>query len=85
MEPTVDALIPELLANLKHPVQATDDKHLEVQLGRNAHVHLHVVLVVVSLERLGRRATGDGVEDGGLDLNEVAVLEKAADVRNDAV
>jgi hypothetical protein len=81
---TVDPLIPELLANLKHPVQPANDEHLEVQLRRNAHEHLHVQVVVVRLEGLGRRAARNGVEDGRLDLDEVVVLEVAADVRDDA-
>lgn len=39
---------------------------------------------MVRLEGLGGRAAGDGVEHGGLDLDEVAVLEEAADIRDDA-
>jgi hypothetical protein len=35
------------------------------------------------LEGLGRSAASNGVEDRGLDLDEVAVLEESANVGND--
>jgi len=81
----VDALVAELAAQLVHALQTADDEHLEVQLGRDTHVQVHVELVVVRDERLGRRTAGDGVHHGRLDLDEVAAVEEAANVADDLV
>lgn len=50
----------------------------EVQLRGNTQEHIHVQVVVVSDEGLGGGATGDSVEHGRLDGDEVPVVEPAA-------
>jgi hypothetical protein len=76
----VNALVPELFANLEHPIEATNDEHLKVQLWRNTHVHLHVEIVVMRFEWPGGRATSNSIENRSLNLDEVTVLEEAADI-----
>ncbi len=76
----IHALISELTSHLVHTVETTNDKHLKVQLRGDAKEHLHVEVVVVSLEGPGGGTTGNGVEHGGLHGNKVAVVEPAAKV-----
>jgi hypothetical protein len=76
----IHALISKLSAHLIDTVQSTDDKHLEVELRSNTEVHVHVEIVVVGNEGLGGGTTSNGVEHGGLDGDEVPVVEPTADV-----
>ena len=76
----VNALISELATNLVDTLQATDNQHLEVQLRSNTHEQVHVQLIVMGDERLGRRTTGDSVHHGRLDLGEIAVIKEVPDV-----
>lgn len=76
----VHALVTELTSHLVHTVEATDDQHLEVQLWGDTQVHVHVEVVVVGDERLGGGTTSNGVEHGGLNGDEVALVEPATDV-----
>ena len=76
----VHALVAEDAADLIHALNAADDQALEVQLGRNAHIHINVKRVVVRDERARRRAAGDGAEHGGLDLHEAQAVQIAAQI-----
>lgn len=76
----IHALISKLSAHLIDTVQSTDNKHLEVELRSDSEVHVHVEIVVVSNERLSCGTTGNGVEHGGLDGDEVPVVEPTANV-----
>ena len=70
-----DALVAEAATDLEHPLHAADDEPLQVQLGRDAQVEVHVEGVVVGDERLRQRAARDRVQQRRLDLDEAAVLE----------
>ena len=76
----VHALVAEDATYLIDALNAADDEALEVQLGRDAHVHVYIQRVVVRYEGTGRGAAGDGVEHRGLDLHEAATLKETADV-----
>ena len=65
----VDPLVAELAADLVHAVQAADDEHLQVQLGRHAHEQVEVEVVVVRHEGLGRRAARHHVHHRGFHLS----------------
>ena len=80
----VHAFVAEDTADLIHALNAADDQALEMQLGRDAHIHINVERVVVRDERARRRAAGDGAEHGGLDLHEAEIVEIAAQIRNEA-
>ena len=76
--PRRQALVAEHTGDLEHPVEAADDEPLQVQLGRDAQVQVHVERVVVRDERPGGGAAGDRVEDRRLDLDVAAVDEVLA-------
>ena len=78
-----DALVAEVLADLVHALEPSDDQSLEVELGRDAQVEIRVELVRVRHERVRERAAVPGLEDGRLDLDEPLGIEVAADRRND--
>ena len=50
----VGALVAEHPSDLVHPVKSTDNQAFEVQLKRNAHIHVDVERIVVGDERAGR-------------------------------
>ena len=52
------------------PVQPSDDQHLEVELGRDTHVHVARQVVMVRDERLRRRAARNHVHHRGLHLTD---------------
>jgi len=76
----VHALVAEDAADLVHAVEPAHNEALEVQLRRDAEVHIDVERVVVRDKGSGRRAAGDGVEHRGLDLHIAAVVEELAQV-----
>ena len=73
------ALVAEHPADLEDPVHAADDQPLEVQLERDAQVQRHVERVVVGDERAGVGAAGLDVQHRRLDLDEAAVVQRAAE------
>ena len=81
----VHPLVAERPSDLEHPVQATDDQALEVQLGGDAQVQRHVQRVVVGHERAGVGAAGLDVEDRRLDLDEAAIAQRRAEARQHGV
>ena len=56
---------------------------LEVQLGGDPEIEIHVVGVDVGLERPGVRTAVDQLQDGGLDLGEAACVQGVADAAHD--
>mmetsp|Transcript_23325 Transcript_23325/g.64452 ORF Transcript_23325/g.64452 Transcript_23325/m.64452 type:complete len:382 (+) Transcript_23325:935-2080(+) len=74
----VDALVPELPANLIHALDAAHHQLLKVQLRGNAHVKLHVEVVVVGHEGACSCTTGDHVHHGRLHLQEFPLIQVLA-------
>lgn len=79
----VDTFVSELLADFENAVHATNDEHLEVELGSDTHEQLHLKLVVVSLEGASGGTTGNHVHHGSLDLDELLLAQERADEVND--
>ena len=77
--PDVDALVAKHPAEFEDALHAADDEPLEVQLERDAQVHVDVERVVVGDERTGGRAALDRAEDRALDLPVAVLVEVAAD------
>mmetsp|Transcript_13827 Transcript_13827/g.40889 ORF Transcript_13827/g.40889 Transcript_13827/m.40889 type:complete len:270 (+) Transcript_13827:858-1667(+) len=75
----VHPLVAEEAADLVHPVQPSDDQHLEVELGRDPHVHVEVEVVVLGDEGARRRAARDRIHHRRLDLEEAVHVEEAAE------
>ena len=78
-----DALVAEVLADLVHALEPSDDQALQVELGRDAQVEVCVQLVRVRHERVRERAAVARLEDGRLDLDEPLAVEVATDRRDD--
>ncbi len=74
----IHALVAEDAADLIHPLKAAHSEPLQVQLGGDAHIHVDVQGVVVGDEGPGGGAAGDGVEDGGLHLQVVSLVQELA-------
>ena len=75
-----EPLVPEVLGDLVHPVEAADDEPLEIELVRDAEEERHVECVVVRRERPRRRAAVERLERRRLDLDVAAFVEEPADL-----
>ena len=71
-------LVPEIAVDLVHALEAADDEPLEVQLGRDAQVHVLAERVVVRHERPRDRAARDRLHHRRLDLEEAEGVEEVA-------
>mmetsp|Transcript_45188 Transcript_45188/g.113654 ORF Transcript_45188/g.113654 Transcript_45188/m.113654 type:complete len:325 (+) Transcript_45188:636-1610(+) len=71
----VHTLVAEVASDLVHTIQATDHKHLEIQLRCYTHEEVQVQLVVVRDERLCRGAARDHVHHWCLNLQEAARVQ----------
>ena len=74
--PGRDALVPEVAVDLVHALEPADEQALEVQLGRDPEVKVHVKGVVVRLEGPRRGAAGDGLHHRRFHFEEPAGNEK---------
>mmetsp|Transcript_5062 Transcript_5062/g.10994 ORF Transcript_5062/g.10994 Transcript_5062/m.10994 type:complete len:245 (-) Transcript_5062:534-1268(-) len=74
----VNALIPELPADLVHTLNASNHECLEEELRSDAHIELHAEVVVVGDKGAGSSTTWDHVHHGGLHLQEAAVVQELA-------
>ena len=79
-----DALVAEVLADLVHALEPTDDQPLEIELGRDPEVEVGVELVVMGDERVREGAAVARLQHRGLDLDEPVGIEVAPDRRDDA-
>ena len=73
-----DPFIAEVAVDFEHALKATDDQALQVQLGRNAQVHLLIQCIVVRDEGLGVGTAGDGVQHGRFDFQEAVLHHEVA-------
>ena len=72
----VDALVPEVLADLVDPFEPAADQPFEIQLVRYPKVELHVECVVVSRERPRGGASVDWLKRWCFDFEEPTTVEK---------
>ena len=79
-----DPFVAEVAVDLVDAIHAADDEPLEVQLGGDAHVQLHVERVVMRDERPRQRAAGDRLHHRRLDFEEATRVEEAANGRQRA-
>ena len=77
--PRRDAFVAEVAVDLEHLLEAADDQPLQVQLGRDAQVQLHVERVVMRDERPRRGAARDRMHHRRLDFEVAARDEELAD------
>ena len=76
----VHALVAEDAADLIHTLDTAHDEALEVELGGDAQIHIDIQRIVVGYKRSGRRAAGNGVENGRLDLHIAASVKEGAHI-----
>ena len=67
-----DPLVPEVPVDLEHPLHSADGEPLQIQLGRDAEIQVHVERVVMRDERAGERTAGDRLHHRRLDFEEAA-------------
>ena len=76
------ALIAEVAIDLKDFLEPPHGKPLEIKLGGNPQIHLHIQRVVVRNEGSRGGAARDGVKHWRLDLNELPLGKKLPDELN---
>ena len=79
-----EALVAEVAVDLVDALEAADHQALQVQLRRDAQVHVQVERVVVRLERARRGTARDRLHHRRLDLEEVERVQEVAQVADDA-
>ena len=75
-----DALVAEVAVDLEDPLEAADQEPLEVQLGGDPQVQVHAEGLVVGDEGPGEGPARNGLQHGGLDLDEAPLRQPAADL-----
>ncbi len=73
-----DAFVAEVASDLIDPLEVADQQTLEIQLERDAQVHVLFQLVVMRDERPRCRAAVNRLQDGRLDFEEALVVEELA-------
>ena len=81
--PDGNAFVAEIAVDFKNLLKAPHKQPLEIQLGRDAHVQLHVERVVVRDERAGRRSSRNGVQHGRFHFHKAALFQKPAEFADD--
>ena len=71
----IHTFVTEVTVHLKDAVHTTDNCALEVDLGSNTQVEVHIQRVHVRDERTSRSATVDDLEHRSLELDVVAAEE----------
>src|SRR3989338_4060252 len=79
----IDTLVSEVATDFVNTLETTDHKHLEVELGSDAHEQVELEIVVMGHERLGGGTTSDHAHHRGFDLQESTGIEEIADVLDD--
>ena len=77
-------LVTEVAVDLEHPLEPADGQPLEVELGGDPEVQVHVERVVMRRERPRQRAAGNRLHHRRLDLEVAARRHELADRRDDA-
>ena len=77
------ALVAEISVDLVDALEAAHGQALQIQLRRDAQVHVDVERVVMGLEGTRRGAAGNRVQHRRLDLEEAARIEERAQVAHD--
>jgi len=78
------AFVAEVAVDLVHALEAADDETLQVQLRRDAQVHVEIERVVMRAEGARRGPAWDRLHHRRLDLEEVERIEEVTQVADDA-
>ena len=75
----VDRFISEVLSDLKHPLESTNNQLLQIEFRCDSHVEFHIQVVVVGHEGTGSGSSGNHVHHWGLHLHEIKSSEVPSD------
>ena len=75
---TVATFIAEAAVELKDAFKAADDEAFEMELGRNAHIHIGIESIVMRLERACRRSPRLYLEHGRFDFHKSIIGHEIA-------
>jgi hypothetical protein len=78
-----ESFVAEVSIDLVHPLEPADHQTLEVELGRNAQVHVDVECIVMGDEGPCRRAARDRLHHGRFDFHEALRIEHVAQVAHE--
>ena len=76
--------VAEIAVDLVDALEAADDQPLQIELRRDAQVHVQIERVVVRHERPRRRAARNRLHHRRLDFHEIERIEIVAQVAQDA-
>src|SRR5882672_7832034 len=79
-----DPLVAKVAVDLEHLLEPAHHEALEIELGRDAQIQVHVERVVVGLEGTGVRAAGDRLHHRRLDLEKALAGHEVAHRLHDA-
>ena len=77
------ALVAEVAVDLVDALEAADQQALQIQLGRDAQIHIQIERVVVRDERAGRRTARNRLHHRGLDFEKLERIEEIPQVTDD--
>ena len=80
---TIDALVPEIFADLVYTPQSSHDEALEVELVRDPEVETPVEGIVPGNEGTRRRSTIEGLQGRSLHFQEILTVQKTTELRDD--
>ena len=76
-------LVAEISVDFVDPLETSDGEALQIQLWRNAQIHVHVERIVMCLEGPRRGAARNRMQHGRFNFEKAACIEKGAQVTND--
>src|SRR5205814_2136428 len=81
--PARESLVAEVFPDLEQPVNAAHQQSLVVQFERDAEIKFAAKRVVKGLERLRRRAAGNGLHGWRLHFHVIASMKELPDFMHD--
>ena len=76
-------LVAEISVDFVDPLETSDGEALQIQLWRNAQIHVHVERIVMCLEGPRRGAARNRMQHGRFNFEKAACIEKGAQVTHD--
>src|SRR5260370_7841045 len=73
-----NAFVAKVAIDFKDLVEPAHQQPFQIKLRRNAQIKIETERFVVRAERLGRRASSDGLQDWPLDFQKAALFEETS-------
>ena len=75
----VHAFVTEQTTNLVHPIKAADDAALQIQLGGNTQVQIHIQRIVMGDKGTGGSTTLNDIQNGGIHFQIAQLIKITTD------